>query len=260
MAEDSKSNKTASLAAYAAALRELYDSTPERLSSISSQEFSDVINKAVANDAMKKANITPYTPEEYSKFKTFLSKDKESGYAIKPGSMTDSGKDELISVFSNKKGRGPGILEHAVDVGKAKQLDAFDINNKLPSLYGKEFNETYRYKFDPQYAPTDWNYEKVGTPDVIGMQLDPEKAAMRTGRQVGKSIAKLGLPAIALGSALTENSVDQALMSTIIPGGVESLGNKDEEAEMMGEAKGYKDYQKSPAAAARRAALEKLGK
>jgi len=260
MAEDNKKNSLASLAAYSAALRELYDSTPDRLSKASAGEFSDIINKAVANDAMKKANITPYTPEEYSKFKTFLSKDKESGYAIKPGSMTDAGKDELISVFSNKRGRGPGILEHAVDVGGAKQLDAFDINNKLPSLYGKEFNETYRYKFDPQYAPADWNYEKVGTPDVIGMQLDPEKAAIRTGRQVGKSIAKFGLPALALGAASASESPEQALMDMIIPGGVESVGSADDDAIMRGEAQGYKNYQNSPAAKARRAALEKLGK
>jgi hypothetical protein len=260
MANNDNSNKLTSLAAYTAALRELYDSTPDRLSKASAEEFNDVINKAITNDPMKKANITPYSTDDYSKFKNFLSADKQSGYAVKPGSMTDSGKDELISVFSNKRGRGPGILEHAVDTGGAKQLDAFDINNKLPSLYGKEFKETYRYKFDPKYAPEDWNYEKVGTPDVIGMELDPEKMATRTGRQVGKSIAKFGLPAIAAGLALNEPTLDDAIMNTLVPGGVESLGSEDEDTTMRGEVKGYKNYKNSPAAAARRAALEKLGK
>jgi hypothetical protein len=77
---------------------------------------------------------------------------------------------------------------------------------------------------------------------------------------VGKVVSKLALPAIAAGLASESPTIDEAIMNTIIPGGVESLGNKDEEAEMMGEAQGYKNYQKSPAAAARRAALQKLGK
>jgi hypothetical protein len=241
-------NKTSSAAAYAAALRELLDNTSDRLRTATPEEFSSVIDKAVAGDAMKKANITPYTADDYSKFKTFLSNDKQSGYAVKPGSMTDTGRDELISVFSNQRGRGPGIVEHAVDTGGAKQLDAFDIKGKLPELYGKEFRETYRYKFDPQYAPKDWNYEKVGTPDVIGMELDPEIAASRVGRQVGKTVAKLGLPAIAIGAASSEPDLSSAIMNTLVPGGTPEAGmSREEEAVMLGEARGAKDYQQSQA-------------
>ena len=61
-------------------------------------------------------------------------------------------------------------------------------------------------------------------------------------------------------AASDSSSLDDAISNLIIPGGVESLGSPDEEAMLMGEAQGYKSYKSSPAAAARRAALEKLGK
>jgi hypothetical protein len=249
-------NKLASAAAYAAALRKILNDTPEKLGRVSGDEFNAAVNNAIASDPMKKANITSYTPDDYNKFKTFLSNDKQSGYAIKPGTLTESGKPEGISVFSNIKGRGPGIVEDAVDVGGAKQLDAFDINNKLPKLYGKEFKETYRYKFDPQYAPADWDYDKFGKPDVIGMELDPEKAAPRIGRQVGKAVARFGLPAIALGAASDSATMDEALANLIVPGGASNIGeDQGEEAALMGESQGYKDYQLSQA---RRDALKAL--
>jgi hypothetical protein len=241
--------------------KELGGPAAEDLSSANSSEFHKVVSDAAEKNPMIKANVTPYTPEEYEKFKTFLSADKNSGYAVKPAAMTQAGKDELISVFSKNKGRGQDILNHAVDVGKAQQLDAFDINNKLPSLYGKEFKETSRMKFDPQYAPEGWDYEKLGSPDVVGMDLDKSlgKSVKRGLRQAGSAGMKFGVPALVLGAASGEDSMDQALMNTVIPGGTEAIGESpEEEAALRGESQGYKDYQTSPAAEARRAALDKL--
>jgi hypothetical protein len=195
-------------------------------------EFHKVVSQAAETNPMIKANVTPYSADDYANFKTFLSADKQSGYAVKPARMTEAGSDELISVFSKQKGRGNDILQHAVDVGKAKQLDAFDINNKLPSLYGQEFKETSRFKFDPQYAPENWDYEKLGTPDVIGMKLDDSlgKVAKRGARQVGKAALK-ALPAAALvaGAAMSPTA-DAAIADTLVPGVVEALGpQKDSE-------------------------------
>lgn len=268
-----RDNKSASTAAYAAALKELADRTPERLNTSSAENFSkalqsamipaDATESALKKAALTKANITPYTPEDYSQFKTFLSADKQSGYAVKPGAM-----DELVSVFSKPKGRGPEMLQHAVDVGGAKQLDAFDIRGKLPELYGSEFKETSRMKFDPQYAPKDWDYQRVGTPDVIGMQLDESKNPIRLARvKEAEKMAKLskflkvGLPALALASASDAETLDEGIMNTLVPGGVSQLGeDSGEEAALMGEIQGYKSYKNSPAAAARRAAIEGMKK
>lgn len=273
-----RDNKSASAAAYAAALKELADRTPERLNTSSAEDFSkalqsamspsDATESALKKAALTKANITPYTPEDYSQFKTFLSADKQSGYAVKPGAMTEAGMDELVSVFSKPKGRGPEMLQHAVDVGGAKQLDAFDIRGKLPELYGSEFKETSRMKFDPQYAPKDWDYQRVGTPDVIGMQLDESKNPVRLARvKEAEKIAKLskflkvGLPAAALASASDAETLDEGIMNTLVPGGVSQLGEDvGDEAALMGEIQGYKSYKNSPAAAARRAAIEGMKK
>lgn len=54
-------------------------------------------------------------------------------------------------------------------------LDAFDEQSRsgnvnLPKLYAKHgFQETGRMKFDPQYAPPEWDEAKHGRPDVVFM-------------------------------------------------------------------------------------------
>jgi hypothetical protein len=99
-------------------------------------------------------NVSQYTPQEYSKMRTFLSRDGKSGYALKP---TDKG-DELVNVFAKEKGLGRGdkIVSEAVDRG-AQTLDAFD--GYLPDLYKKHgFKEYHR---TPNYEP--------GGPDVVYM-------------------------------------------------------------------------------------------
>jgi hypothetical protein len=246
------------LAALRAAQKKLGGTAKDELLPADSSEFHKIVSEAAEESPMIKANVTSYTPEDYAKFKTFLSSDKKSGYAIKPANETsDKLRVELISVFSKEKGRGKDILEHAVDVGGAKQLDAFDINNKLPSLYGKEFKETSRLKFDPQYAPEGWDYDKLGTPDVIGMELDNStgKVIRRGARQAGKAALKYGLPALAIGAASSDNSVDEALMNTFIPGGVEALGDPLEDRMMMEEVKARQNYD---AAKQKREALNRI--
>jgi hypothetical protein len=255
------------LAALRAAQKKLGGTAKDELLSAEPSEFHKIVSQAAEESPMIKANVTSYTPEDYANFKTFLSEDKKSGYAIKPAKeTTDKLRDELISVFSKEKGRGKDILKHAVDVGGAKQLDAFDINNKLPSLYGKEFKETSRLKFDPQYAPEGWDYQKLGTPDVVGMELDNAtskeiKRAIR--KKVTPAAIKYGIPGLALAAASSDNSVDEALANTFIPGGAEALGDPLEDRMIMEEVKARQNYDHSQAgmaAEARRQALQKLGK
>ncbi len=135
----------------------------------SSEQFYSKIQDVLNNkNPLYKANITPYTLKEYEGMKTFLAEDGKSGYAIKPDG-------ELVSVFSLEKGRGPGLIDDAVLNNGAQKLDAFDINNKLPKLYGKYMDETSRLKFADEYAPADWDYDKIGRPDVVMMRLNPNK-------------------------------------------------------------------------------------
>lgn len=117
------------------------------------KEFSGAVKNAMESSPMHKQNITPYAEKDYEGFKTFLTPDNKSGYAIKPDG-------ELINVFSTEKGRGNDIVKHAVQQGATK-LDALNINNKLKELYGKHGFESY--KTEKNYTP--------GGPDVDYMAL-----------------------------------------------------------------------------------------
>lgn len=125
---------------------------PNMHSASNGSQFSDAISQAIKERPMIKDFISDYSPEDFDKFKTFLSGDKKSGFAIKPDG-------DLINVFSSDKGRGDAIMLDAINQ-KPKTLDAYDVKDKLPELYGKYgFNEIKR---EPNWTP--------GGPDVVYMK------------------------------------------------------------------------------------------
>lgn len=139
------------------------------------EEFYKVISDVRANpNPLYKANITEYSPKDYEDFRTFLSPDKKSGYAVKPDG-------ELISVFSLERGRNEALVDDAILNKGATKLDAFDIEGKLSDLYGKYMDETDRLKFADEYAPKDWDFDAMGRPDVVQMRLNPEKVKKAQG-------------------------------------------------------------------------------
>ena len=111
-------------------------------------------------------------------------------------------------------------------------------------------------------ANTTYADQKAGLlPDWASKDVEELASPLKyNAKKAGIMALKAGLPAAALAAASDSPSIDKALADILIPGGVESLGSEDEEAMLMGEAQGYKDYKASPAAAARRAALQKLKK
>jgi len=151
---------------------EMPGANPLQHRQVSPEKFHDIVENVRNSGNMYKANITPYSVEDYAGFKTFLSPDNKSGYAIKPDG-------ELISVFSKVKGRGERLLDDAVLNKGASKLDAYDIGGKLPKLYGKYMDETSRYKFDPQYLTDElrpvFESGELGQPDVVMMGLNPNK-------------------------------------------------------------------------------------
>lgn len=99
-----------------------------------------------------------------NKTSLFYSEDGKCGAAV-----TEEG--ELVSVFK-KYGSGADIdevLEKACKV--AKKLDCFSSGGeKLVKLYQKYgFKEVKRIPFNPEYAPANWPYERLGSPDVVEM-------------------------------------------------------------------------------------------
>ena len=108
------------------------------------------------------------------------------GYQIHP-----VGSDGFVGIKNNRssidvgalvaKPGARGVTPRAFAVADAahpehpQTLDAFDETgrgpkNNLPRLYAQHgFKETGRMKFDPQYAPKEWNEATHGRPDVVMM-------------------------------------------------------------------------------------------
>ena len=116
-----------------------------------------------------KVFVTQYTAEEYEEMgaRCFVSKTGKSGYAIKPDG-------DIISVYSEVgSGEGRYALNSAITNGGTK-LDCFDgfLSNEFYPKWG--FKTYDRWKWDDQYAPPKWNYEKFNRPDVILMRRGGE--------------------------------------------------------------------------------------
>ncbi len=108
--------------------------------------------------------LTPYTVEEYraADVKLKLHKSGNGGYGLK-GS-------ELISVFSLPgKHLGSELVDDAIANG-AKKLDC--LGDSLLEFYSKKgFKVAKTDKWDDQYAPKDWDYERFKRPNLYYMEL-----------------------------------------------------------------------------------------
>ena len=82
------------------------------------------------------------------------------------------GDMDIISVHNNTDihGVGEALIDSAKRLG-GTTLDHFD--GFLSNFYAKKgFKEDARGKWDDQYAPEDWDYEKYGRPDVVLRRLE----------------------------------------------------------------------------------------
>jgi len=133
--------------------------------------FHRAITEAVAGHPLGAAveikDVSEYQKEGY---KLILADDDTAGVAVTPDG-------DLVSVFK-KPGSKAKILDHlkeAVEQG-AETLDAYDINGFLPNLYQNiGFRPTGRIKFNREYAPEGWPYDKAGEPDIVFMTRDPNR-------------------------------------------------------------------------------------
>jgi hypothetical protein len=106
-------------------------------------------------------------------------------------------------------------------------------------------------------ASTVYSEQKAGLlPDWATKDVEEIASPVKYGaKKAGLMAVRAGLPAIAIGSASSDNSFDEALMNTIIPGGVENLGDPLEDRIMMEEIKARKNYDDTKA---KRDALNKI--
>lgn len=124
--------------------------------------FVDSLNKST-----RSGFLTHYTPEKLKELgaTTYQLNGYNIGYALIP---TKEGEVDIVSVHNNEPdihNVGDVMLKNAVKNG-GTQLDHFD--GKLSDFYSRNgFVEHQRLKWNDEYAPEDWDYEKYGRPDVI---------------------------------------------------------------------------------------------
>lgn len=126
------------------------------------------------------AFVTAHDVSEYGDMKMFLGDDNGVGVAV-----TKDG--DIVSVFKNpniSKSRKAvsSILLTAIDNGGVK-LDNY--NGGLSQMYlNHGFIPVARTAFVDEYAPSDWNYERDGRPDIIFWAHNGDNADL-TARNIG---------------------------------------------------------------------------
>lgn len=154
--------------------------TPVALSYTSDADsFHQAISRAKQNNAHG-AFVTQHEVSEYANDALFLSKDGNTGVAVTPDG-------DIVSVFKNPQGKAKkavhSILLTALENGGVK-LDNFD--GALSDMYWNHgFVPVARTAFDPEFAPTDWNYERDGQPDIIFWVHNGEDA-QTVARRIGE--------------------------------------------------------------------------
>ncbi len=131
------------------------------LNTATAKEFHDALKIAKSENDYG-AFVTLHDESEYEGMELLLTNDKKAGVAI----TTDN---NIISVFKGDSAMNNVIstlLPAAIEFGGNK-LDNYN-DDKLSlmySLYG--FIPVSKTKFDPNFAPEDWNYERDGMPDIL---------------------------------------------------------------------------------------------
>lgn len=128
-------------------------------SSVSPEEFI-----SARNATSRPGFLSPLAPGDIANHKLFLSEDGTHGSAVSP-------EGDIQNVFNNGGPKGAGVECMLSAIGHGgKTLDCFD--GYLPKFYTQfGFTEVGRMKFNRDYAPPGWDYEKYGEPDVVFMSL-----------------------------------------------------------------------------------------
>lgn len=141
---------------------------PEWQETVDPQAFIDARNKSKHAEF-----LSPVSAEDLAGHKLYLSADGTVGAAV-------TADGDIQNVFNNGGPKGAGTDAMLAAIGNGgKTLDCYD--DFLPAFYQNfGFTETGRMKFNREFAPEGWDYEKLGEPDVVFMartnEVDDEQA------------------------------------------------------------------------------------
>lgn len=117
---------------------------------------------AARDKSQRPAFLSHATAAELKNHRLFLDDTNSVGYGLDPD-------NDLQNVFNNSptKGLGRDAINHAIRNG-ARAVDCYD--GVLPRIYAEHgFVEIGRLSFSDEEAPTNWNYQRDGRPDIIFM-------------------------------------------------------------------------------------------
>lgn len=127
---------------------------------------------AARDKSIKRQFLTPYTAEDMKDWRLFLS-DDGVGFALTP-------QGDMIGVFNNsgKPGAGQDAVTLAISEG-AKTCDC--ISGYLDDYYNNfGFVLDHVEKWDDQFAPKGWDYDKFGRPEIAFLRF-PETLSREPG-------------------------------------------------------------------------------
>lgn len=134
-----------------------------QMDEVPSQQFYDAIGEAKAANSHG-AFVDQHGVTEYDGMKTFTNADGSVGVAV-------TGDGDIVSVFKNTarsrdRGAVTSLLFKALENG-GKKLDNFN-SPALSGFYLQHgFVPVARIKFNDDYAPDGWNFERDGRPDIL---------------------------------------------------------------------------------------------
>ena len=108
-----------------------------------------------------------YEKEEYKKMKLFVVNAGAAGMAVKEGDIVSVFKNPDMALKDSIERINNTLLITGIKNG-GERLDCFD--GFLPELYSKfGFVPCARLKFNDEFAPEGWNFERDGRPNILFM-------------------------------------------------------------------------------------------
>jgi len=131
-----------------------------------SEKFYEAINSA-KKDNEYGSFVHAYERDEYKKMKLFVVNAGAAGVAVKKGDIVSVFKNPDMALKDSIERINNTLLVTALKNG-GERLDCFD--GFLPELYAKfGFVPCARLKFNDEYAPEGWNFERDGKPNILFM-------------------------------------------------------------------------------------------
>lgn len=133
---------------------------------IEAPEFYNSIERAKESNKHG-ASVSAYSVDDYKNMNCVLFDSGKAGVAVK-----DDG--DVVSVFKSEDSFLKGYMKDAMTaavLNGGKKLDCYSINGALPKMYCKSgFIPVCKIKFNREFAPDDWDYERDGEPDIVFMR------------------------------------------------------------------------------------------